>query len=131
MPFPLLHPVWGSARPGEVGLTNLEHSDIAFYGVNLNQSVILAKIGYAKGPDPWTTLYNTAIGNIIVQCAVSTITHKTVVQVDRIWLTCVVCNRATFPDTTSAFHSRIALDVSGNSSWAASLLQSCTPSGPV
>jgi len=25
-------------------------SDIAFYGTNLNQSVILAELGYGKGP---------------------------------------------------------------------------------
>lgn len=45
-------------------------SDIAYYGINLNQSVVLARIGYAKGSTPWETLYNTAIGNIIVQAAV-------------------------------------------------------------
>lgn len=44
-------------------------SDIAYYGINLNQSVILARIGYAKGPTPWITLYNTAIGNIIIMAA--------------------------------------------------------------
>ncbi|KAJ5928690.1 hypothetical protein N7466_007646 [Penicillium verhagenii] len=43
--------------------------DIAYYGINLNQSVILARIGYATGDTPWKTLYNTAIGNIIVQAA--------------------------------------------------------------
>ncbi|KAF9892875.1 Inorganic phosphate transporter pho84 [Aspergillus nanangensis] len=42
-------------------------TDIAYYGINLNQSVILKEIGYASGPDPWTTLWNTAVGNIIVQ----------------------------------------------------------------
>lgn len=45
-------------------------SDIAYYGVNLNQSVILKEIGFADGPTPWVTLRNTAIGNIIVQVAV-------------------------------------------------------------
>ncbi|OJJ52744.1 hypothetical protein ASPSYDRAFT_188503 [Aspergillus sydowii CBS 593.65] len=43
--------------------------DIAYYGVNLNQSVILKEIGFADGPTPWVTLRNTAIGNIIVQVA--------------------------------------------------------------
>lgn len=47
------------------------NSDIAYYGVNLNQSVVLTRIGYAKGATPWQTLYNTAIGNLIVQAAVS------------------------------------------------------------
>lgn len=46
-------------------------SDIAFYGVNLNQSVILSKIGYDKGSTPYSTLHKTAVGNIIVQVAVS------------------------------------------------------------
>ena len=46
-------------------------SDIAYYGINLNQSVVLTRIGYAKGATPWETLYKTAIGNIIVQAAVS------------------------------------------------------------
>ena len=44
-------------------------SDIAFYGINLNQSVILAAIGYSTGATPYETLWNTAIGNIIVSCA--------------------------------------------------------------
>ncbi|KAJ5646484.1 hypothetical protein N7490_002856 [Penicillium lividum] len=43
--------------------------DIAYYGINLNQSVILTRIGYAKGKTPWGTLYNLAVGNIIVQTA--------------------------------------------------------------
>ncbi|KAH8888004.1 MFS general substrate transporter [Thozetella sp. PMI_491] len=43
--------------------------DIAFYGINLNQSVILAQIGYRTGDTPWTTLYNTALGNLIVSGA--------------------------------------------------------------
>ncbi|OQD81297.1 hypothetical protein PENANT_c028G09114 [Penicillium antarcticum] len=43
--------------------------DIAYYGINLNQSIILTRIGYAKGATPWQTLYNTAVGNIIVQAA--------------------------------------------------------------
>ncbi|KAJ5615918.1 hypothetical protein N7537_001032 [Penicillium hordei] len=43
--------------------------DIAYYGINLNQSIILARIGYAHGATPWKTLYNTAVGNIIIQAA--------------------------------------------------------------
>ncbi|KAJ5633648.1 hypothetical protein N7528_001490 [Penicillium herquei] len=43
--------------------------DIAYYGINLNQSVVLSRIGYAKGNTPWETLYKTAIGNIIIQAA--------------------------------------------------------------
>ncbi|KAJ5175115.1 uncharacterized protein N7482_000992, partial [Penicillium canariense] len=45
--------------------------DIAYYGINLNQSIVLARIGYAKGATPWQTLYNTAVGNIIIQAAAS------------------------------------------------------------
>lgn len=45
------------------------HSDIAYYGINLNQSIILARIGYANGATTWQTLYNTAVGNIIIQAA--------------------------------------------------------------
>lgn len=45
-------------------------SDIAYYGINLNQSIILERIGYATGPNPWSKLYHIAIGNIIVQAAV-------------------------------------------------------------
>jgi PHS family inorganic phosphate transporter-like MFS transporter len=44
-------------------------SDIAFYGINLNQTVILKRIGYGKGATPFETLHNTAVGNIIVQSA--------------------------------------------------------------
>ncbi|KAF2164026.1 hypothetical protein M409DRAFT_57122 [Zasmidium cellare ATCC 36951] len=43
--------------------------DIAFYGINLNQSLILTQIGYGKGKTPFLTLWHTAIGNIIVSCA--------------------------------------------------------------
>ncbi|KAJ5804759.1 uncharacterized protein N7518_001062 [Penicillium psychrosexuale] len=43
--------------------------DIAYYGINLNQSIILTRIGYAKGATPWITLYHTAVGNIIIQVA--------------------------------------------------------------
>ncbi|KAJ5811864.1 hypothetical protein N7474_008165 [Penicillium riverlandense] len=43
--------------------------DIAYYGINLNQSIILARINYAEGATPWETLYKTAVGNIIVQAA--------------------------------------------------------------
>ncbi|OAQ76909.1 inorganic phosphate transporter (predicted) [Purpureocillium lilacinum] len=46
--------------------------DIAYYGINLNQSIILSKIGYARGDDPWSTLWKIAVGNIIVQTAVHT-----------------------------------------------------------
>ncbi|EXJ77962.1 hypothetical protein A1O3_09121 [Capronia epimyces CBS 606.96] len=43
--------------------------DIAYYGVNLNQSIILSKIGYGTASTPWGTLWNTAVGNVIVSSA--------------------------------------------------------------
>lgn len=47
----------------------LNHSDIAFYGINLNQSVVLTRIGYGKGATPFVTLWHTAVGNLVVSCA--------------------------------------------------------------
>jgi MFS transporter, PHS family, inorganic phosphate transporter len=43
--------------------------DVAFYGVNLNQSVILADIGYATGKTPYQYLLKNAQGNLIVAVA--------------------------------------------------------------
>ncbi|KAF2144444.1 uncharacterized protein K452DRAFT_295893 [Aplosporella prunicola CBS 121167] len=43
--------------------------DVAFYGLGLNNSVILKQIGYAKGDTMYKTLYNTAVGNLILVCA--------------------------------------------------------------
>lgn len=43
--------------------------DVAFYGTNLNQSVILHEIGYAKGNNEYDTLKRNAIGNLIIAVA--------------------------------------------------------------
>jgi PHS family inorganic phosphate transporter-like MFS transporter len=43
--------------------------DIAFYGINLNQSVILAEIGFSKGRNEYHTLMKNAIGNLIIAVA--------------------------------------------------------------
>ncbi|CAH0022145.1 unnamed protein product [Clonostachys rhizophaga] len=43
--------------------------DICSDGVGLNQSIVLAGIGFGKGATPYSTLWNTAVGNIIVQGA--------------------------------------------------------------
>jgi PHS family inorganic phosphate transporter-like MFS transporter len=43
--------------------------DVAFYGVNLNQSVILTDIGYATGKDPYHYLLRNAEGNLIIAVA--------------------------------------------------------------
>jgi len=43
--------------------------DVAFYGINLNQSVILADIGYATGKTPYDYLLKNAEGNLIIAVA--------------------------------------------------------------
>ena len=43
--------------------------DVAFYGTNLNQSVILADIGFSKGVNEYETLKRNAIGNLIIAVA--------------------------------------------------------------
>ncbi|KZT12307.1 MFS general substrate transporter [Laetiporus sulphureus 93-53] len=41
--------------------------DIAFYGINLNQNVVLESMGFAgKDGTPWQTLFRIGIGNVIV-----------------------------------------------------------------
>ncbi|KAI9894135.1 MAG: acid phosphatase pho5 [Vezdaea aestivalis] len=43
--------------------------DIAFYGLGLNNSIILTAIGYAGGKDMYHMFYNAAVGNLILVCA--------------------------------------------------------------
>ncbi|KAL9063860.1 MAG: hypothetical protein Q9161_009233 [Pseudevernia consocians] len=43
--------------------------DVAFYGVNLNQSVILTEIGFSKGTNEYDVLKRNAIGNLIIAIA--------------------------------------------------------------
>jgi MFS transporter, PHS family, inorganic phosphate transporter len=45
--------------------------DIAFYGLGLNNSIILQAIGYAKSDAHhiYATLHHVAVGNLIIQCA--------------------------------------------------------------
>lgn len=43
--------------------------DIAFYGLGLNNSLILQTIGYASQGSLYQILHNIAVGNIIIQCA--------------------------------------------------------------
>ncbi|ODQ68278.1 phosphate permease [Nadsonia fulvescens var. elongata DSM 6958] len=43
--------------------------DVAFYGLGLNNSVILATIGYASNHNIYLKLYNICVGNIILICA--------------------------------------------------------------
>ncbi|RUP45910.1 major facilitator superfamily domain-containing protein [Jimgerdemannia flammicorona] len=42
--------------------------DIAFYGLNLNNSYILSAIGYSKKATAFDTLWATVVGNIIISC---------------------------------------------------------------
>ena len=43
--------------------------DVAFYGLGLNNSIILSAIGYSGGHNMFDSLYRTAVGNIILVCA--------------------------------------------------------------
>jgi len=43
--------------------------DVAFYGVNLNQSVLLADIGFSKGKTEYDTLLMNGYGNLIIAAA--------------------------------------------------------------
>lgn len=43
--------------------------DVAFYGLGLNNSIILVAIGYASGSNMYQIFYNTAVGNLIIVCA--------------------------------------------------------------
>lgn len=40
--------------------------DIAFYGLNLNNSIVLKAIGYSDGDNPYEVLFKTSLGNIII-----------------------------------------------------------------
>ncbi|OBA22181.1 phosphate permease [Metschnikowia bicuspidata var. bicuspidata NRRL YB-4993] len=43
--------------------------DVAYYGLGLNTAVILKTIGYASSSNVYESLYNTAVGNLILICA--------------------------------------------------------------
>lgn len=43
--------------------------DIAYYGLGLNNSIILGAIGYTGGGNVYETFYRTALGNLILVCA--------------------------------------------------------------
>lgn len=43
--------------------------DVAFYGLNLNQSVLLSAIGFSKGKTEYDTLLKNAYGNLIIAAA--------------------------------------------------------------
>ncbi|PCG88710.1 Major facilitator superfamily domain, general substrate transporter [Penicillium occitanis (nom. inval.)] len=43
--------------------------DVAFYGLGLNNSIILSSIGWSGGSNVYEIFYNTAVGNLILICA--------------------------------------------------------------
>ena len=43
--------------------------DVAFYGTNLNQSVLLTEIGFSKGKNEYDVLMRNALGNLIIAAA--------------------------------------------------------------
>ncbi|KAI1432949.1 inorganic phosphate transporter [Xylaria sp. CBS 124048] len=43
--------------------------DVAFYGISLNQSIVLASIGFGHGKTPYDSMWKTAVGNIIATMA--------------------------------------------------------------
>ena len=43
--------------------------DVAFYGLNLNQSVLLTAIGFSKGATEYDTLLKNGYGNLIIAAA--------------------------------------------------------------
>lgn len=43
--------------------------DIAFYGINLNQSIVLSSVGYNKTTSDWIYLYDNVRGNLIITAA--------------------------------------------------------------
>jgi len=43
--------------------------DVAYYGLGLNNSIILSAIGYSGGNDMYQIFYRTAVGNLIITCA--------------------------------------------------------------
>ncbi|TPX31736.1 hypothetical protein SmJEL517_g05007 [Synchytrium microbalum] len=40
--------------------------DVAFYGIQLNQSIVLQAIGYGTGKEPFDDLWHRAIGNLVI-----------------------------------------------------------------
>lgn len=99
-------------------------SDIAFYGINLNQTVVLTDIGFGSGATPYITLHNLAIGNIIVSAAVS---HPHAPSYIYISLHPRVPSQALMLQSPSPISSAV---YASNSSASLSS-QSSTPSGPV
>jgi len=43
--------------------------DITFYGINLNQSIVIASLGLASSKEPWTYVFEQCKANIIIAAA--------------------------------------------------------------
>jgi len=43
--------------------------DITFYGINLNQSIVIQSVGLANSKEPWTYLFDLAKANLIIAAA--------------------------------------------------------------
>lgn len=43
--------------------------DLAFYGLGLNNTIVLQAIGYGNSNSIYQSLFNTAVGNLIIVCA--------------------------------------------------------------
>jgi MFS transporter, PHS family, inorganic phosphate transporter len=43
--------------------------DLAFYGLGLNNTIVLQAIGYGSSKSIYQSLFNTAVGNLIIVCA--------------------------------------------------------------
>lgn len=61
--------IWQNSRTLFATTASWFFVDLAFYGLGLNNSTVLAVIGYSSGSDVYQILYNTAVGNLILVCA--------------------------------------------------------------
>lgn len=43
--------------------------DITFYGISLNQSIVISAIGYNKAKEPWQNVYDNTKANLIITAA--------------------------------------------------------------
>lgn len=77
--------------------------DVAYYGLSLNNSVILGAIGYAGQKNVYHNLFNICVGNIIITCAgaipgywasvatIDTLGRKTIQMCGFVILTAIFC----------------------------------------
>ncbi|GIC90413.1 uncharacterized protein Aud_006847 [Aspergillus udagawae] len=87
--------------------------DIAYYGINLNQSIILSRIRYSTSATPSEKLWKLAIGNLIVQSAKTPDEDRTI-----------------SPVSTLESSSLTASAASDNNAGVVSLTVFSTPPGP-